>query len=198
MGQSSSEYANSAVIVWDMQHGIAEKALKYDEIVANIKSLMDAAHRAGNPVIYSQQTGLPYEYMTRYQIRAIQRRGLDPRKQRFMAEGTRDWQIVDRLAPQEQDIVIKKHTPSFFIGTYLDQLLRVKNIDSIIVVGVRTEIGVEATARHGAYLGYLPIVVEDAVGSYDEETHDASLKVMKKMFEVKSTSEVLGILKSGM
>ncbi|MDG6996133.1 MAG: cysteine hydrolase [Nitrososphaerota archaeon] len=197
MSDHSSEYANSAVIVWDMQYGIAERALKYDEIVANIKSLIDAAHEAGNPVIYSQQTGLPYEYMTRYQTRVIQKRGIDPRKQRFMVEGTHDWEIVDRLAPQEQDIVIKKHTPSFFIGTYLDQLLRARNIDSIVVVGVRTEIGVEATARHGAYLGYLPIVVEDAVGSYDEETHEASLIVMKKMFEVKSTSEVLAILKSG-
>ncbi|MDG6906121.1 MAG: cysteine hydrolase [Nitrososphaerota archaeon] len=191
MSQSIFNYNRTALIIWDMQYGIAEKCLKYDDIVENIKLLIDAAHAKRKPVIYSQQTGLPYEFMTKYQVLSVQRRGLDPKTQRFMAEGTRDWQILEPLAPQEHDIVIKKHTPSFFIGTYLDQLLRNRGADSIIVVGVRTEIGVEATARHGAYLGYLPLVVEDAVGSNDKETHDASLKVMRKMFEVQRTNQVV-------
>lgn len=196
MSQIAFDYKKAALIIWDMQYGIAEKCLKYDEIVANIKLLVDAAHAKGKPVIYSQQTGLPYEYMTKFQVSSVQRRGLDPKTQRFMAEGTRDWQIVETLAPQEHDLVIKKHTPSFFIGTYLDHLLRNRGIEAIILAGVRTEIGVEATARHGAYLGYLPLIVEDAVGSGDKETHDASLKVMRKMFEVQSTSQVVDGLSS--
>ena len=40
----------------------------------------------------------------------------------------------------EKDLVIKKHTPSFFIGTHLDQFLRARNPESIIVTGVSTEI----------------------------------------------------------
>lgn len=55
MSQSPLEYNNSAIIVWDMQYGITEKAFNYENVVSNIRLLIDAAHSAGIPVIYSQQ-----------------------------------------------------------------------------------------------------------------------------------------------
>ncbi|MGI0080547.1 MAG: isochorismatase family protein, partial [Nitrososphaerales archaeon] len=60
-----------------------------------------------------------------------------------------------------------------------------------ILTGVSTEVGIEATVRHGAYLGFIPVVSEDAVGSADKQAHEASLEVMRKLFEVKSTKEII-------
>jgi nicotinamidase-related amidase len=50
----------------------------------------------------------------------------------------------------------------------LDFGLRDCGIDAFIIVGVATEIGIEPTARHGADLGYIPVLITDACGAGDE------------------------------
>jgi nicotinamidase-related amidase len=189
--ESGPSYSTSALIVWDMQNGIAPRAFNFDEIRKRISSLLDAFHASGRPVIYSQHTGLPYEYMSKSMIASLKRRGMDPKSQGFMREGSRDWQIVEGLSPAEGDLVLRKHTASFFVGTMLDQLLRNRGIDTIVLAGVSTEAGIEGTARHASYLGYSPVIVEDAVGSFDREAHDHALALMKKFFAVETTESVL-------
>ena len=110
-----------------MQYGISTRAFNFGEIVPRIRALKDAAHQAGIPVIYSQHTGLPYEYLSEASIAFFRRRGLDP-KTGFMREGSKEWQIVEELAPPKEHLVLLKHTPSFFIGTMLDQMLRNRGI----------------------------------------------------------------------
>ena len=192
----TSNHASSALIVWDMQYGVAPRAFNFNEIVANARRLIDGFHASNKPVIYSQHTAIPYEYMTKAHAVALQRRGLDPKSSHFMMENSHEWQIIDELFPEKNDLVLRKHTASFFIGTMLDTLLRAKTVDVIVLTGVSTEAGIEGTARHAAYLGYLPIVVEDAVGSYDREMHDAAMKIMRKMFDVRRTEEVINGLAS--
>jgi len=166
---SGPNYSSSALIVWDMQNGIAPRAFNFDSIVSNVKKMLDAFHTSGKPVIYSQHTELPYEYLSKSMIAFIQKRGLDPRKGGFLQEGTRDWEIVKELSPGGTDLVLRKYTASFFIGTILDQLLRSRGVDTLVLAGVSTEGGIEGTARHASYLGYFTVVAEDAVGSFDRE-----------------------------
>lgn len=186
-------YQNAALIVWDMQNGIAKRAFNFNEIVKNTRLLVDAAHRYHIPIIYSQHTGLPYEYLSRYSIYSMKRRGIDPRSSStFMAEGSDDWRILDELSPNnDEDIVLRKHTASFFIGTILEQMLRSRNIETLIFSGVSTEGGIDGTARHGAYLGFIPVIAQDAVGSFDRRIHEQMLEIMRRMFEVESTSTII-------
>ncbi len=188
--------SNSALIIWDMQYGIASRAFNLKEITEKITLLKSTAHLSGVPVIYSQQTKLPYEYMSKFQRISMQKRGHDPKTSNFMAPNSHDWEILQELPPDKEDLVIQKHTPDFFVGTSLNQILRARGIETPILTGVSTEVGIEATARHAAYLGYYPIVVEDAVGSSDKEMHELSLKIMRKMFELKSTDEVAMSMKN--
>jgi len=44
---------------------------------------------------------------------------------------------------------------------------------------VATEIGIEPTVRHGADLGYIPVLVNDACGAGDEEAAKRSLESLK-------------------
>jgi len=70
---------------------------------------------------------------------------------------------------------------SAFEATPLDIALRDCGINSFIIVGVATEIGIEPTIRHGADLGYIPIVVTDACGAGHAEAGVRALETMKFM-----------------
>jgi len=179
-----------------MQYGIAPRAFNFESIVGKIKELLEAFHAHGRPVIYSQHTGLPYEYLSKSMLAFIQKRGLDPKKGGFLQEGTRDWEIVKELSPANTDLVLRKYTGSFFIGTILDQLLKNRGIDSVVLVGVSTEGGIEGTARNASYLGYLVVIAEDAVGSFDRESHELSLKLMHRVFEVRKTELILADIRT--
>ena len=195
MSQATGQgLSKPALIIWDMQYGISTRAFNFGEVVTRIKALRSAAHEEGVPVIYSQHTGLPYEYLSAANIAFFKRRGLDP-KTGFMREGSKEWEIVEELAPATDDLVLKKHTPSFFVGTMLDQMLRNRGIETVVLVGVSTEAGIEGTARHASYLGYYPLIVEDAVGSSDREAHEKALWMMRKMFNVMPADAVVASFK---
>ena len=189
--------ANSALLIWDVQYGIASKAFNLNDILGRIKSLRVAAHSFGRPVIYTQATGLPYEYQSTFSKYRLRRRGVDPKTANFLLEGSHDWQIMEEMTPDSNDIVIKKYTPSLFVGTNAEQLLTNSGVDSLIITGVSTENGVETTARHASCLGFIPVVAEDAVGSGDELAHKSSLMQMRRMFEVKTSENIIQSLKKG-
>jgi nicotinamidase-related amidase len=87
-----------------------------------------------------------------------------------MAEGSQEWRIVKELVPlQGKDVALQKHTASFFVGTPLEQLLRNRGIEAIILCGLATETGIEGTARHASQLGFYPVIVEEAVGSRKQD-----------------------------
>src|SRR3712207_4601617 len=74
---------------------------------------------------------------------------------------------------------------SAFSGTFLDMALRDLGLISFAIVGVATEIGIEPTVRHGADLGYIPVVVVDACGAGHKEAGEraeASLRFMGDAF----------------
>ena len=190
-------YRNVALIVWDMQNGIARRAFNFSEIVNNARLLIDAAHTYHIPVIYSQHTGLPSAYLSKYSEYSLKRRGIDPKKSSFMAEGSDEWKILKELAPGKDDLVLRKHTGSFFMGTILEQVLRSRTIESLILCGVSTEGGIEGTARDGASLGFIPVIAQDAVGSFDQKTHESMLEIMRKMFEVLPAASILKNLEAG-
>ena len=187
--KSGSELPRPALVIWDMQYGIAPRAFNFGEIVERIRTLRDSFQRAALPVIYSQHTGLPYEYMSEVSIASLKRRGLDP-KSGFMTEGSKEWQIVEELRPAKEDLILRKYTASFFVGTMLEQMLRNRGIETLVLAGVSTEAGIEGTARHASYLGFRPVVVEDAVGSFDREPNEKALWLMRRMFDVRPAESV--------
>jgi nicotinamidase-related amidase len=186
---SPTKLPGPALIVWDMQYGIASRAFNFEEMVQKIGMLRDSFHKSGLPVIYSQHTGVPFEYMSETNIAFLRRRGLDP-KAGFMNEGTKEWGIIEQLRPADEDLVLRKSTASFFVGTMLEQMLRNRGIQTLVLTGVSTDGGIEGTARHSSYLGFRTTVVEDAVGSFDKEAHEKALWLMRRMFDVRPAGSV--------
>jgi nicotinamidase-related amidase len=72
--------------------------------------------------------------------------------------------LIPEMTPLPSEAVFDKITMSAFEGTPLNIALRDCGIVAFAIVGVAMEIGIEPTVRHGADLGYIPVVVKDACG----------------------------------
>jgi nicotinamidase-related amidase len=92
---------------------------------------------------------------------------------------TPGFEIIPELSPLPAEGVFDKLTMSAFEGTWLDFALRDCGINAFIIVGVATEIGIEPTARHGADLGYIPVLVTNACGAGNEEAAKRSIESLK-------------------
>ena len=104
-------------------------------------------------------------------------------------------EIIDELAPKPEDVVIDKLGYGAFHGTKLDDTLRRRGIESLIVTGTVTQICVEETAREAFHYGYKTTLVSDAVSSYLPDLHAATLKNFGLKFGwVSTTNEVLQAL----
>ena len=89
------------------------------------------------------------------------------------------FQIVNELEPLANEAVFDKLTMSAFEGTPLTMALRDCGVQRFIVVGVATEIGIDITCRHGADLGFVPILVRDACGAGHQGAAERALQTLE-------------------
>ena len=75
--------------------------------------------------------------------------------------GTRGAEIVDELDVHDSDLVVPKRRYSAFFATDLDLLLRERDIDTVVVAGVVTNICVRSTVHDALFLGYDVLVCSD-------------------------------------
>jgi nicotinamidase-related amidase len=185
---------STALVMWDFQVGLGGNATNLDEIVDSSIRLLAAADDAEVPVIWSRHTVPDLAQVTPGSLyRMMKKQGVrEPSELRpFMQEGSPERDFIPQVGPRPHDTVIEKSTPSFFIGTPLNLRLGALSIRSLVFCGVATDIGIDLTAKHAFALGYFPIVVEDAVGSYSDERHRAGLASMRSWIPVTDTGTVL-------
>ena len=105
-------------------------------------------------------------------------------------------QHVDALGHDAGDIIITKRQWGAFYGTELDLQLRRRGIDTIVLCGISTSIGVESTARDAFERGYVQVFVEDAMACRDAVEHAHTVTTLfPRIGRVRSTAEVLAALK---
>jgi len=90
--------------------------------------------------------------------------------------GTKDWELIKSLKPPDTDGVIDKNRYSVFHGTGLDESLKSRKIDELIITGVMTNCCCETTARDAFVRDYRVFFVSDATATINDELHIASLK----------------------
>jgi biuret amidohydrolase len=171
-----------ALLVYDMQIGILSQINNSDEVTRQVLKVLTAAREARVRVFFSRHLSLPKELMGMFQFRmamAWQRVDSPDQVNPWFLRDAPGFQIVPELSPLPTEGVFDKLTMSGFEGTWLDFALRDCGITAFIIVGVATEIGIEPTARHGADLGYVPVVVTDACGAGNEEAAKRSIESLK-------------------
>jgi nicotinamidase-related amidase len=171
-----------ALLVYDMQVGILSQLKNADEITRQVLKVLTAARDAHVRVFFSRHLSLPKEVMGMSQFRmamAWQRTDSPEQVKPWFLHDDPSFQIIPELAPRPTEGVFDKLTMSAFEGTWLDFALRDCSINAFIIVGVATEIGIEPTARHGADLGYIPVLITDACGGGNEEAATRSIESLR-------------------
>jgi len=82
--------------------------------------------------------------------------------------GMKNEEIIPELTPQPADYVVKKHRWSSFFQTHLELSLRTAGINTIILAGGSTEVGIASTAYSARDRDFNQIIVPDACTSGQE------------------------------
>lgn len=177
-----------ALIVYDMQVGILHQLKHGPAITAKVAEVVQLARAAGVRIFFMRHMSLPNNLAGVFQLRqamAWQRAASVADVQPWFLRDSPGFALAPELTPLPTEAIFDKITFSAFEGTPLNIALRDCGIQAFAIVGVATEIGIEPTVRHGADLGYIPIVVTDACGAGHEEAGDramASLRFMGDAF----------------
>src|SRR5580765_5383592 len=110
--------------------------------------------------------------------------------------GNKSSDVLADLGPAPDDYYIVKYRWSAFHQTYLDLALRARDIDTIIISGGSTDVGVTSTMYAGRDLDYNLIVAGDACGtSHDQRAHDMLMElVFPRMARVRATAQVIEMI----
>ena len=96
--------------------------------------------------------------------------------------GPNSRQIVSELAPRADELVILGHTYDKFYGTPLDLALRSRDIRSLMITGVVTDVCVNCTLLSAANRDYRVTAVTDGVATLWPELQDACFAVWRRKF----------------
>jgi len=105
-------------------------------------------------------------------------------------------EIDPRVQPRPEEPIVTKHRRSVFPGTDIEQILRSRKVDSLILAGIATGGAVLSTLCDAADRDYRLFVLRDACSDTDEEVHRFLLdKFFPRRGQVASSMEVVEAIK---
>ena len=170
--------ASLALIVYDMQVGIVSQIGNGRQVTDRVVQVLKVAREAGIRVFFTLHMSLPKELMGAFQLRtamAWQRvKSVEEVKPWFLRDAP-GFHLVPEMNPQPSEAIFDKIAMSAFEGTPLNIALRDCGISAFAIAGIAMEIGIEPTVRHGADLGYIPVVITDACGFGHRDAAERSI-----------------------
>lgn len=174
----------TALIVVDLQKGIVglPTAHSTSDVVKRAAELADAFRSHNLPVVLvTVGGGAP---------------GRTEQAPRAGGERPSDWvELVPELKQQPGDHTVLKMTWGAFTNTGLDEHLKNAGETQVVVIGVATSVGVEATARQAYEHGYNVTLAIDAMTDMSADSHEHSLtRVFPRLGESGTTVEIIDLL----
>jgi nicotinamidase-related amidase len=96
--------------------------------------------------------------------------------------GSSGAEVIREIAPQVGDYVVKKHRWSTFYQTHLELSLRTAGIDTIMIAGGSTEVGVASTAYSARDCDFNLILLRDACTSGKPGVNDFFMDTVFPIF----------------
>jgi len=164
---------HAAIIVVDMLNDFVTGALTCDRALSIVKptaDLLDAARKAGVPVIFSNDAHLPKidKELEIWGDHAI--------------VGTKGAEVIPELKAGKKDYIVPKRRYSGFFQTDMDMLLRELKVDTVIVTGLHTNMCVRHTSADAFQLGYDVVVAKDCTNAFREEDYTYGLAYLKMCY----------------
>ena len=162
-----------AILVVDMLNDFVTGALGCDRakaIVPATAELLDAARKAGVPVIFSNDAHIA---------------GID-RELKLWGDhaiaGTKGAEVIPELKLSDKDYVVPKRRYSGFFQTDLDILLKELGVKTVIMTGLHAHMCVRHTSADAYCLGYDVIVAKEATDSFTQEDYENGLAYLKTCY----------------
>ena len=174
---------NTALIIVDLQKGIIGLPAIHPigDIIGRARALADAFRERDLPVVLVNVAG------------GAPGRTQQPRQTSSRPEGWTD--LTPELNQQPTDILVTKRTWGAFASTDLEALLKARDITQVVIAGVATGTGVEATARQAYEQGFNVTLAIDAMTDIGPEAHDYSIRnVFPRLGETGATREIIDLL----
>lgn len=191
----------TALVVIDMQNSWVAPNLSVLEIpeaktiVPNINSIGTALRNAGGVVAWTKST-FDDEWTKNMYKGFCDEKVIDL----MMSEskvGSFGFEIWDEMDLREGDIISEKNRPSALIqgSSDLDDQLRSKGIETLIITGTLTNACCESTTRDAVALGYNVIFVSDGTATRSDFEHNATLvNLMQLVADVRNTADVISLV----
>ena len=207
MSAGRLEAARSCLLLFDLIEGHVNKddaaRARFRPAIANAAALLAAARKAGAMVAYAHADHRADRTLnvrtlrdTDNRLRPLAAGAADPGP--LLTGGTAETRVVRELAPRAEDYLVPKHRWSAFHGTYLDLALRARNIDTIVLCGCSTDVGVASTAFAARDLDYNLVIASDACTSPEEDNHAQFMRrVFPRMARVRTTAEIVAMFDRG-
>src|SRR3954464_7819584 len=133
--------------------------------------IMNAARELGMPVIYAAADHRPDHKDASPVITDLDLRRPDPPAASGavggpgVVHGAVAAEVIDEIKPQPDDYLIRKHRWSAFHQTELEIELKTRDVDTILLAGGSTEVGVASTAYSARVLDINVVFLSDAMAS---------------------------------
>jgi nicotinamidase-related amidase len=189
---------STALIVVDIQNDFAAPNGIVAQAGADMSSIPAAIEAVERLVIAARQAGATVAFMrvvTREESDSaalrtfMRRRGTPGGEAICRAEG--GGADYYRIFPEPGDIEIEKLLFDSFHGTELNELLKARGIDTVLMAGLSTDCCVDQTARSAFHHGYHVFVASDACAAYEPGLHRSTLNVLQKNCALLTTTEAV-------
>lgn len=176
------ENKKTALILIDLQNGIISQKTEPESALYVLKYCKSLARKfreaKSNVIIVNVDFGKDGKFYPKGEVS-----GNSIKHDEHISE---NWSQVSEGLIEKDDIVITKHQWGAFTGTELDNILKSKGVDTIVLAGIATNFGVESTARQAWEFGYNVIVAEDCCSTtIDADAHHFSInKILPRISKV--------------
>ena len=177
---------STALIVIDLQKGLMTGDFIHPigEIIHRTRALIDAFRVKNLPVALVTVAG-----------RAPGRTEQAPRSSLAFTEGWTD--LLTELDHQSTHILLTKRSWGAFATTDLENQLKARGVTQVVLTGVVTSGGVEATARQAYEQGFNVTLALDAMTDLRQDAHEYSIRnVFPRLGETGNTQEIISLLDS--
>jgi len=188
------EPGRSALVVIDMIPFFSEQNPYCRGIIAPINALASALRAAGGTVAWVLPSRVdPYPELSQ----ALNGAEGAEIYRTSAREGPLPGRLCPEVATAEGDLFVEKTAASaFFPGACpLADLLRARDIETVIIAGTVTNVCCESSARDARALGLRVILAADANAARTDAEHNAALHTIYRSFgDVRPTAEILELI----